>query len=400
MRSRRVIGKPLFFSSRKAVEKPSSSRQAAVKRLSRNASAASSCQNGAFVDPTLETHMNLNLAPATYGADRSGLVCGFRFAPDKPGIALDADSAAEWLDEVAKAPDANAGEFLWLHFNLAHVSSERWMRTHLDLPESFFEAFREGSHSTRIEHQYGALLAVVNDVMYDFEQTPSDISTLWVYTHERIMVTARLKQLRSVDRLRASVRNGESFDTAAELLIHLLRDQADLLVEIVRRTSIEVDRIEDHFLSLRAYESRRDLGAMRRVLVRLQRLLAPEPGSIFRLLVRPPAWLSPADVQSLRDSTEEFSLVLGDLSGLAERIKLLQEEIAARLNEQTNRTLFTLTIVTVLALPINIIAGLFGMNVGGIPLAENKHGFWMMVLLVVSFTLLAGWWGFRRRMPR
>ena len=45
---------------------------------------------------------------------------------------------------------------------------------------------------------------------------------------------------------------------------------------------------------------------------------------------------------------------------------MLQEEIAANLNEQSNRTLFTLTVVTVLALPINIIAGFFGMNVGGI----------------------------------
>ena len=42
--------------------------------------------------------------------------------------------------------------------------------------------------------------------------------------------------------------------------------------------------------------------------------------------------------------------------------KSLQEEIAANLNEQSNRTLFTLTVVTVLALPINIIAGFFGMN--------------------------------------
>ncbi|AYG43461.1 hypothetical protein DV532_03770 [Pseudomonas sp. Leaf58] len=30
------------------------------------------------------------------------------------------------------------------------------------------------------------------------------------------------------------------------------------------------------------------------------------------------------------------------------------------------RTLFTLVVVTVLALPINIIAGFFGMNVGGV----------------------------------
>lgn len=302
---------------------------------------------------------------------------------------------------MATTPDLpGSGEFLWLHFNLAHVSSERWMRTHLQLPEDFFEGLREGSHSTRIEHQHGALLAVVNDVMFDFEQTPSEIATLWAYTHERIMVTARLKHLRSVDRLRSAVREGEVFSTPADLLVHLMRDQAELLVQIVRRTSIEVDRIEDRFLSARNFESRRDLGAIRRVLVRLQRLLAPEPSSIFRLLVRPPAWLATEDVQGLRDSTEEFSLVLGDMAGLAERIKLLQEEIAARLTEQTNRTLFTLTIVTVLALPINIIAGLFGMNVGGIPLAENRHGFWVMVLLVVSFTTLAGWWGFRRRTGR
>jgi zinc transporter len=56
--------------------------------------------------------------------------------------------------------------------------------------------------------------------------------------------------------------------------------------------------------------------------------------------------------------------------------------------------------VTVLAMPINIVAGFFGMNVGGIPLAENRHGFWVMVLLVAGFTGLAGWWAFRRRRER
>jgi zinc transporter len=80
-----------------------------------------------------------------------------------------------------------------------------------------------------------------------------------------------------------------------------------------------------------------------------------------------------------------------------ERIKLLQEEIAAKLNEQTNRTLFTLTLVTVLALPINIVAGFFGMNVGGIPLADHPHGFWVLVVLVASFTVLAGRWAFRKQ---
>jgi len=56
-----------------------------------------------------------------------------------------------------------------------------------------------------------------------------------------------------------------------------------------------------------------------------------------------------------------------------------------------------LTMVTVLALPINMIAGLLGMNVGGVPLAEHPAGFWIIVAIIASFTVVAGWWAFRRR---
>ena len=75
----------------------------------------------------------------------------------------------------------------------------------------------------------------------------------------------------------------------------------------------------------------------------------------------------------------------------------MQEEIAAAVNEGTSRSLFVLTVVTVLALPINILAGLFGMNVGGVPLAQNEHGFWVVVAIVLSFTVIAGWFAFRKK---
>jgi zinc transporter len=55
-----------------------------------------------------------------------------------------------------------------------------------------------------------------------------------------------------------------------------------------------------------------------------------------------------------------------------------------------------LTLATVFALPINIIAGLFGMNVGGIPLSDHPHGFWMVVSIIVGFTALACWVVIRR----
>jgi zinc transporter len=179
--------------------------------------------------------------------------------------------------------------------------------------------------------------------------------------------------------------------------VHLLRDQADVLARIVRGTIDKVDDIEDRLLADRLDHRRASLGHLRRLMVRLQRLLAPEPGALFRLLSRPPGWIVESDVQELRQATEEFSVSLNDMNTLQERIKLLQEEIGARINEQNNRSLFVLTVVTVLALPINILAGLFGMNVGGVPLAKDDDGFWIVVGIVVAFTLIAGWIAFRPR---
>lgn len=343
--------------------------------------------------------MQAGIVEAGYGSDPVGLVSGFLFEPGGPVREIDSHAAAAWLQQIpAAAPDAARHRpFLWLHFNLSHSACERWMKGQLALPDEYYEALRQGSRSTRIERQDAALLAVVNDVIYNFGVTSTDISTLWAHADHRLLVTARARPLRSVDRLRAAVRRGEAFRSPLDLVVHLLRDQADVLVEIVRETGVNVDQIEDQLLSQRLQGNRADLGAMRRGLVRLQRLLAPEPGALFRLLNRPPAWLQETDLQELRESTEEFSLVLNDLAALVERIKLLQEEIAAKLNEQTNRTLFTLTLVTVLALPINIVAGFFGMNVGGIPLADHPHGFWVLVALVASFTVLAGRWAFRKQ---
>jgi zinc transporter len=279
----------------------------------------------------------------------------------------------------------------------ADAAAEHWMRTRLQLVPEFFEALKEGSRSTRIEDAADQLISVINDVAYEFSFDPSEFASLWLTVNQRLAISARTHPLRSIDRLRLAVKEGCRFDSSMALLNHLLHDQGDVLVRIVRDATLQVDALEDNLQHGKLRAKRAELGKLRRVLVRLQRLLAPEPGALFRLMRQPPPWIAAHDLDELRQSTEEFSLVLRDLAALQERTKLLQEEIVAQVGEQTNRSVFMLTVVTVLALPINIIAGLLGMNVGGIPLADNPHGFLIIALIVLSFTLIAGWIALRKR---
>ncbi|MGZ3253698.1 MAG: transporter [Burkholderiaceae bacterium] len=335
----------------------------------------------------------MQITSISYGSDQSGLVCGYLFGRHAGAIPIESQEAAEWLQQRDQHPH----EFIWLHLNLANTASEKWLKENTKLADEFYESLHQGSRSTRIELVDNTLIAVVNDVLHDFSFEPSDISTLWLSVDKQVVISARRKPLKAVDRLRMAVNKGEAIRSSVELLIHLLHDQEDVLVNIVRDAIIRVDDIEDNLLAGKLQNKRAKLGELRRVLVRLQRLLAPEPAALFRLLQKPPVWIADADVQDLRQSTEEFSVVLNDMTSLQERIKLLQEEIAALVNEENNRSLFVLTIVTVLALPINIIAGLFGMNVGGIPMAQEPAGFWIVVGIVATLTAVAGWVVFRKQ---
>lgn len=328
--------------------------------------------------------------------DQSGLVYGFVFPAHGCGQPVDTGGALRWLAGAGEAAPA-AGErgFAWLNFNGANAHLPAWLRRHLAPPEEFLDTLKDGLRSARVEQAHDTLVAVINDVVYDpLGHDSLQVSTLWMHVHRDHLVTVRTRPLRSVERLRQAANAGVRFSGPLAVLVHLMRDQADVLVQINRTINERLDTMEDGIFAGHLPD-RAVLGTLRRDLVRLQRLLAPEPAALFRLLNHPPAWASHEDVQDLQQSSEEFSVVLRDMAGLQERIKLLQEEVVSLVGERTNRSVFTLTAVTVIALPINLTAGLFGMNVGGIPLSTDSSGFWLIVGVLVAVTGFAAWALFR-----
>lgn len=329
-----------------------------------------------------------------FGSDAHGLICGFHFRPGQSAEPIESTAQAETL--LAQPLRG----FVWLHFNLSHTAAEGWMRAHADLSDNFFESLREGSRSTRIERDGDRLFAVVNDVAFEFSFDAGEVATLWLSVDRRLVVSARRHPLRAVDRLRMAVKRGVTLASSVSLLDHLMREQADELQRIVRKTTERVDDIEDEVLAGKHHRHSAELARLRRLMVRLQRLLAPEPSALNRTLSHPPAWVPDDDVRQLRQASEEFALVLRDIAALQERIKLMQDEAAARVAEENNSSLFLLTMVTVMALPINLVSGLFGMNVGGIPLAGHPVGFWVMLAIIAALTGLIATLALRRLRPR
>ena len=336
--------------------------------------------------------MMQNVEP-TSGSKQDGPIWGYHFVPSQPARSITSEEAIEFLTVPGSRP---SDQFVWLHFSLSNAASEPWLRRYLNLPDAFYESLHSDVDATHLEQDADSLVARIHDVLFDFT-FDAPVATTSLCVTPRVLVSAHARPWRSIDQLRKEVEADQVFRSPIEILVRLLRDQASVLVDIVRKSKKRLLPMEQQLLAKRVSVSRSELGSLRRMLVRLQRLLAPEPAAFFRLLDRPPDWITEDELQKLKQAAEKFSTAINDTAALVERVKQLQEELAAFVSEQVNRTLFLLTMVTVLALPINLVAGLFGMNVGGIPLAQHRYGFFLVLSPLLVLTAFLTYWALARR---
>jgi magnesium transporter len=62
-----------------------------------------------------------------------------------------------------------------------------------------------------------------------------------------------------------------------------------------------------------------------------------------------------------------------------------------------NRVMKQLSIVATVALPLIVIAGIYGMNFSRMPLVHDPLGFWVAVASMVVVSLVIVWWLNRRK---
>jgi len=80
-----------------------------------------------------------------------------------------------------------------------------------------------------------------------------------------------------------------------------------------------------------------------------------------------------------------------EIVSLRDRAHLLQEEVTMKTAEQTNRNLHVLAIVTTVFMPASLIAGIFGMNVGGVPLEQDASGFLWSMAIIAGASVVVLW---------
>jgi Mg2+ and Co2+ transporter CorA len=98
-----------------------------------------------------------------------------------------------------------------------------------------------------------------------------------------------------------------------------------------------------------------------------------------------------------RDVLEHIERVLGHVRRLESSAETAVQMHFSALSHRTNDIMRTLTVLTAIFLPLNLITGIFGMNFDALPLIHRAIGFWIAVGVMVLVGLGLGLFFWRKR---
>ena len=288
------------------------------------------------------------------------------------------------------------GEWLWIHLDHSQAAVHDWMYTDSGLSAITADALLAAETRPRCVPADNGLMIFLRGVNLNPGADPEDMVSIRMWAGERRVISLRKRRLLSVDDLRQAIGHGEGPDTPGDFVVMIVDFLLARVSGIIDGLYDQVDELEDAVLVSTDYHQREQLAGIRRQAIALRRFLAPQREALNRLAQERSALLAAGQQLYLRESFDRLTRLVEDLDAARERAAVTQESLVSRFAEQTNQRMFVLSVVAAIFLPLSFATGLLGVNVGGIPGADDPKGF----AIVVALMLLVGgglWLFFRWR---
>ncbi|HCS28405.1 MAG TPA: zinc transporter ZntB [Spongiibacteraceae bacterium] len=285
---------------------------------------------------------------------------------------------------------------LWLHFDYSKPEVREWITDRSGLDEVSVSALLAEETRPRAMAAGNALLIALRGVNLNPGADPEDMVSIRLWTDNKRIISTRRRRLLSVDDIIGVIRSGHGPANAAEFISLLSSRLTVRMQDAIEQAEDDVADLEDAVLTMNRQTMRNELSGLRRQLIALRRYMSPQREALNRIQLEAPKWFDDFQRLRMRETSDRMMLYIDVLDSVRERAAVTQEELVNQLSEEFNKRMYVLSIVAAIFLPLGFFTGLLGINVGGMPGAEESIAFWLVcgicVLVVVGEVIL-----FRRK---
>ncbi|MEP7456926.1 CorA family divalent cation transporter [Phyllobacterium sp. SB3] len=313
---------------------------------------------------------------------------------------LDPKPSSPRMDEFVIVHNFDAGGALiagpvaepswaWKSYALIDLRAKRTLETDKGLPEAIKENLLIAGDQYQISYDDGWLFGELPDLQHEHYGDARKLGYFRFALNDRLFISGRRHPLQSVDDVRQYILHDKiKLETPLDLFNAIFRRFLELLKAEIAKLSETLDSIEDHIVGENWQGERERLVPVRRQIVLFHRYLTAAT-SLFRHIDHADRRAFPENLDDLIEGLSRRAETLhAEGEQLQQRARLLQDELMAKLTNQSNQFLYILSIMTAVLLPTTVISGLFGMNTGGLPFLESPHGFWIVAFVALFISVM------------
>ncbi len=246
----------------------------------------------------------------------------------------------------------------------------------------------------------GALINLRGPAAAELDDTDRLVSIRMFIRAGKVNSVTR-RPLSATDLVRSQMEHGTISDPG-DLVAAFARAISKQLDPQVAALGDSLDDCESELDDARAlYGLRTTIARIRSEAIAFRRFVAPNRDALETMAELAFDWLSEEDRLHIREAADRFARMTEELEAVRERSALLHEQLTDLRGEQMENRSLVISIVAFIFLPLTFVTGLLGMNVEGIPYAQERWAFWGVVgVCVLIGAMVLGWFMWRHWLRR
>jgi len=315
-------------------------------------------------------------------ANESGLIAAYILDGKGRGIKVGWEEIRNW--------NLNQG-VLWVHLDYTSPETQKWITEEAGIDEIPTRTLLASETRPRCALYNEGLLLTLRGVNLLPQSEPEDMVAVRLWIDQNRIISTRNRKLLSINDLRNSLEKGQGSKTPGEFLVDLSERLVDRMADVIDQIDDDVDNLHEQILTMQSHQLRPVIASSRRHAIGLRRYLGPQREALSKLYNERVKWLEDVDRMRLREISDRMMRYIEDLDSARERASVAQEELMSRLSENMEKRMYVISIVSVVFLPLSFLTGLLGINVGGIPGADNKTAFLIVCLGLLGVAVIQFW---------
>lgn len=296
--------------------------------------------------------------------------------------------------EEIRAALASSASSVWLDLDVNDAPAVSLLTEVFAFHPISIEEATNPETRVKVEEFDKYLFVIVRTVGFE-EQTeddPYDLQTvnLACFLGSNFLVTARCGSTSVLDEIvaMAAGRPHVLASGPARLLHLVLNEAVDGFFPILDRIEDFLDELEERVFGNYDRASLRDIFSVKRLVLTLRRHLAPERDVFTILANRPSAFLTADAQRYFRDSYDKVLRINDALETYRELLSNTLESYLMQVSNRLGNVTKALSAVATVSIPFVVMSGMWGMNLRGLPFAEDMNGFWILLVIQLGLGLL------------